>query len=350
MLTKPTFAVVTAVLALGLGAYETGANAAPPEFALAGPIKIKQCQIIDESGSYRLVDNLPGAGGFLDSGNCIEVTVGDVVLDLAGQTISGSTGIITAIGILIEGSALTNVEVHNGTVRDFLGEAGISAPDLGNQGFRIINVRVVSNAGNGIFLQGAGHLVKDNTVVDNGTVPTAAGNDGIFVGDSGATVTGNTAFGNARNGILSGIGSTVTGNTAANNQRGIRSRDNSTVAYNTVTNNSVGISAASNSLIYGNTASNNTTGIGVNFRNLVKGNILAKNQEGIFALGDFNVFEENLLVGNTNGGNAGGILLGNSANDNFCDNNRFADNTNDVLKIGGAVGTNPFCSDNTVFD
>ena len=242
--------VATAAVACGAAALATPASAAPPDFALAGPIKIKECQIIDESGSYQLVNNLPGAGGFLGSGNCIEVTVGDVVLDLAGQTIDGTGGIGTAIGILIEGSALTNVEVRNGTVRDFTGQAGISAPNGANKGLRIINVRVVKNTGMGIFLEGVGHLIKDNTVVENGTLPTVFGNDGIHAG-GGSTVTGNTVFGNARNGIDTGFGSTVTGNTATGNQRGLTTGEGSTVAHNTVTNNVVGIDASNNSaLIY----------------------------------------------------------------------------------------------------
>lgn len=324
---------LAATLALALGGC---ANQGNP--LAKGPVNIHDCGTIDQPGSYRVVKNLTAPPG----GDCLVVTADHVSIALGGFGIEGNGA---GNGILLVGPRI-DVDIRGGTIRNF-GDDGISAPDPGNRGHRIKGVRAVSNAGNGIFLAGGGHRVRDCTAVGNGSVQTVAGNDGIKVGD-GSTVTGNTADGNARHGVDAGHGSTLTGNTARANQRGIVAGNGATVTGNTAASNVVGIDAASNSTIAGNTVFDNTTGIDFGSYNLVTGNSVTENDpEGIFTLGAFNAIEENFLAGQNDGANDAGITLGASSNTNYCDNNRFADNSQNVRDLSG--GANPACTANTAF-
>ena len=74
---------------------------------------------INESGSYRLTGNL-------DSGSqvAIRISAPDVTLDLNGFTIKGD-GTPFIDGVSVSGST-PNVEIRNGTIRDF-GRHGIFA-------------------------------------------------------------------------------------------------------------------------------------------------------------------------------------------------------------------------------
>ena len=324
---------LVAVLALALGGC---ANQNNP--LVKGPATIHECGTIDQPGSYRVVKNLMAPPG----GDCLVVTADHVSIALGGFGIEGNGA---GNGILLVGPRI-DVAIHGGTVRNF-GDDGISAPDPGNRGHQIKGVRVVSNAGNGIFLAGSGHQVRDCTAVGNGSVQTVFGNDGIKVGD-GSTVTRNTAQGNARHGVDAGLGSTLTGNTAWANQRGIVAGNGATVTGNTAASNIVGIDAASNSTITGNTVFDNGTGINVGFYSLVSGNSVTENDpEGIFTLGDFNTIEGNLLAGQNDGANDAGITLGSGSNTNYCDDNRFTDNSQNVRDLSG--GANPACTANSAF-
>ena len=204
-------------------------------------IPISQADIpltISTPGSYYLTEDVNS------SGTAITVTINDVTIDLMGYTIKGPDA-GTNYGIYMSGRS--NVEIRNGTVRDFYD--GILENSTSGQGHRVIRVRSVSNGLHGIFLRGSGNLIKDCTVSDNGI---SASNTiyGIFAGE-GSTVIGNTAYNNGTsvsigyvNGIYTSLGCTVTGNTAYNNGT---SADK--VVY--------GISAGGGSTVTGNTAYNN---------------------------------------------------------------------------------------------
>ena len=74
--------------------------------------------VLDLPGSYYLAENLfafPGAHG-------IEITSANVTLDLNGFTIFGNTEVGSLDGINISAPNVTNVFIHNGTVRDFFGD------------------------------------------------------------------------------------------------------------------------------------------------------------------------------------------------------------------------------------
>ena len=144
---------------------------------------------IDESGSYRLTGNL-------DSGSqvAIRISAPDVTLDLNGFTIKGD-GTVFIDGVSV-GTNSPNVEIRNGTIRDF-GRHGIFALST-SPGTRIIDVRAIDNGIFGLNLENEGSLVRGCTV-------TGSGSSGIrALGDS--TVLGNTVMDNGAVGLTGSIG------------------------------------------------------------------------------------------------------------------------------------------------
>lgn len=163
---------------------------------------------ISTSGSYYLTGNLTSTG------KGITVNADNVTIDFNGFTITGpgkTSGYYASwYGISMGGS---NIEVRNGTVRSFRG-SGISGST--GKGNRIISMRVMENAGNGI-IQGNNVLVRDCSAYNNDA-------HGIRV-DGGSTVSGNTASDNGYSGIYAS-GSTIIGNAADGNQsHGIEAED-----------------------------------------------------------------------------------------------------------------------------
>ena len=264
--------------------------------------------VIDNPGSYYL------AGDRNASMNGIRVNADNVTIDLMGYSLIGS-GSPMAWGIYVNGR--TNVEIRNGTVRDF-GDDGIYENNSNGKEHRIINIRAVSNGIRGIYLAGNGHLVKNCTAADNT-------GHGIFATGNGSTITGNTAYNNQGYGISVGNGSTVTGNTVFSNQ-------------------STGIIASSGSTVTGNTVSSNNqsnfasyAGIWVYADCLVKGNTLDGNlQNNIYVFSSGNAIEENLVTDCVPGN---GIYF--YVGGNFYANNRAAGNTTNyggTLPSGGGDG------------
>ncbi|MHC4575393.1 MAG: right-handed parallel beta-helix repeat-containing protein, partial [Planctomycetota bacterium] len=178
---------------------------------------------ITEPNSYYLVEDV----GFVSTATAITIECNDVTIDLMGYTLKGpDSG--TGSGIYMNGRS--NVEVCNGTVRDFY--RGIREQSSSGEQHRVINVRVMSNEYGGIFLMGYGHLVKDCTAQENGYY-------GIYA-KYGSTVTGNTCYDNGYDGIYAPYGCTVTGNTAyENGLSGIYAYTGCTVTGNTVSYNTV---------------------------------------------------------------------------------------------------------------
>jgi len=219
---------------------------------------------IDTPGSYYLTEDISSAG------TAITVAVDDVTIDLAGFALVGP-GSGTNYGIYMDGRS--NMEIRNGTVRNFL--YGIYENSSSGLGHRVIDVRAISNGSRGIYLSGSGHLVKSCTAGNNGTSATGTVY-GIYAG-SGSTVTGNTAYRNGTvangtvYGICAGYGNTVTGNTtyinggsASGNVNGIYANSGCTVTGNTAYNNGVGATGNTygiylfgNCLVDQNTAYNN---------------------------------------------------------------------------------------------
>ncbi|MHC4529837.1 MAG: right-handed parallel beta-helix repeat-containing protein, partial [Planctomycetota bacterium] len=166
---------------------------------------------ISDSGSYYLAQDFRIITPVLAA---IIVEANDVTIDLMGFSIVGpgpDSG--TNYGIYLDGR--TNVEIRNGTVRDF-GSHGLYGAGLAGKGHRAINVRATSNGGTGIYLDSRHNLIKDSTANGNG-------GDGICVSNA-SIVTGNTACDNNNDGI-DGVNSTITTNTVYfNGSNGIFAR------------------------------------------------------------------------------------------------------------------------------
>ena len=157
---------------------------------------------ISTSGSYYLT------GDLTSTGNGITVNADNVTIDLMGYSLIGP-GPGTNYGIYMY--RRSNVEIRNGTVRDFGSDGIYEGASSGAKGHRIIAVRAVSNGRYGIYLASNGNLVKDCTVTENGS-------SGMRIAGGLSTVTGNTALANGGHGISTNLGCTVTGNTASYNQ------------------------------------------------------------------------------------------------------------------------------------
>ncbi len=160
---------------------------------------------ISTSGSYYITGDLTATG------TGITVNADNVTIDLMGYSLIGP-GSGANYGIYM--SQRSNVEVRNGTVRDFSDYGIYEASTTAGKGHRFISVRAVSNGGHGICLSTSrGNLVKDCTAVENGAIGIRAG--------YGSTVTGNTAYYNQKHGIELGGQNLVDQNTAyLNNQSG----------------------------------------------------------------------------------------------------------------------------------
>jgi len=198
---------------------------------------------IAESGSYYFTDTIEYTN------TAIVVATSDVTIDLMGYTLKGpGSGYYYGIQM----SDCRNVEIRNGTVRDFY--YGIRTYGSGND-HRIVNVRAVSNTVYGIYLSASGCQVRDCTASANGS-------GGIYA-RAGCSVIGNTVSGNGGRGISAGEGCTVKGNTAyANDNYGIYTDEGCAVIGNTSTHNTDqgGIRVGAKSTVIGNTAVTNSGG------------------------------------------------------------------------------------------
>ena len=302
---SPKFLAV--ILALGLGAYVTftaGPAWAPPPPAIQGE-KILKCAVITTPGFYRLIKNLPAGGGLLANGNCIEVTVDNVTIDLAGYTMTGDG---TGDGIANIG-ARQGIAVRDGTITGF--NSGVRL-DI-TSGAKVEWIRALDNDEFGI--------ATGNHSIVTGNIANGNGFSGIFTAGSN-TITGNIASNNGGDGIFADFRSTVTGNTARSNSGdGIQVESESTVAGNTSSDNDfIGLVARSRSTITGNTANDNgTDGISASGANTITGNTASKNADDGFALGFHNTVTGNTAVDNDDDGisvQCASNIRGNMASDN----------------------------------
>jgi len=131
---------------------------------------------ISSPGFYYIDKDLSCSGA-----HGITINADHVTLDLMGFSLIGPGGTGGNYGVYM--SERANVEIRNGTVRNFSGH-GIGEGYTGATGHRIVNMRARDNGGSGISLGGTSHTVKGCTAVGNGTT-------GIYA-SYGSTITGNT--------------------------------------------------------------------------------------------------------------------------------------------------------------
>lgn len=256
---------------------------------------------ITKSGSYYLTGNRKASGGG------IQVNADNVTIDLNGYSLIGP-GSGSAYGISMNGRQ--NVEIKNGTVRDFGGYGINESSYTSGKNHRIINVRVFSNGWSGIFLAGDGQLVKGCTAAENGM-------HGIQLNDA-STADSNQAYGNTNSGIHVEDRCRVTNNTVNNNNHnGIFANKWCYVSGNTVCGNNLSDTAT-------------RAGILAYYDNYVVNNNASFNKMNNIRLS----YSGNAAEGNlTNDCSTGyGIYFG--APGNFYANNRASNNTTD---FGGSL-------------
>ena len=221
---------------------------------------------ISNSGSYYLTKDMQTSSG---SANAIHINADSVTLDLMGFSLIGR-GSGTGKGIRISGQ--TNVEIRNGTVRDFGGE-GIHEDSADNgMGHRVIGIRAISNGSDGIHLSGGNHLVRNCVAYSNiGT--------GVFVGLL-SSVRDSVCTGNLGHGIELSAECTASANaTKANILYGIWTWDNCVITDNITSSNWYGIYVERDG-------------------SRVRGNATANDEEnGITVDGADNAIEENFVTG-----------------------------------------------------
>jgi parallel beta-helix repeat protein len=243
--------------------------------AAGGVIEINQAVVnaaggfpykISMAGSYRLSGNLI-VSGVADG---IDVTIGDVTIDLNGFTISGPS-----VGTGISSGSNNEVGVENGIVIGFGTGVALSASSI------VKGVRADSN-------KGAGIVVSNNSTVEGCTANSNGAVGGIQCDGSNCAISGNTANSNGTPGVggngIECIGSncTISGNTAnSNGGSGIECvTEGCVISGNTANSQTTGsgiFCKGSGCLITGNTALNNlidgiaatdaTTGYGGNVLN-----------------------------------------------------------------------------------
>jgi hypothetical protein len=271
---------------------------------------------ISVSGSYYLTKNLTSTG------TAISVNASDVTIDLCGFTLTGP-GIGPHRGVVI-GSSLNNIEVRNGTIKNF-GYSGSIYSGTGLN-YRVISVQCLSNTHSAIVLSGNACLVKD-CVVYGSAAGYSTDTYGIWV-PSNSIVTGNIVYSNGlstANGnfysIRAGTGSIVTSNTVSGNGvghwgvgnvYGIWADTSSKVADNTVTDNAgVGINTGDSTIVSGNTVvSSAGDGILCGDRCTITGNNVSNNGgSGISCFGGY-IATNNVMKNNTSAAvGKGGIVV-----------------------------------------
>ncbi|MBI3824761.1 MAG: hypothetical protein HY294_02055 [Candidatus Rokubacteria bacterium] len=119
----------------------------------------------------------------------IEVTADDIVLDLGGYRIQ-YTGPAGATSIGIHASNRRNITVRNGTIRGFGFGINLGPPGSALSAQHVIDgMRVDSSLGVGIFVIGAGSIVRNNQVIGSGGPSGQA--HGIFTSGAGVRVVNN---------------------------------------------------------------------------------------------------------------------------------------------------------------
>jgi len=260
---------------------------------------ISATRTISSPGSYYLTNDIQTSSG---SSNAIHINTDNVTLDLMGFSLIGR-GSGTGNGILISGQ--TNVEIRNGTVRDFGGCGILENSTENGTGHRVINVRAIFNAKGGIYLDGFDHLVKDSAALMNGEVGIAASFQSTVI--------------NSMSSINLGVGLMCLSGTISSN----------TVELNLMH----GIAVAGKGIVTNNTVNDNFEGIYIDGDgSLIKGNYVTENAENnIHINGSHNVIEENFVYKSNRGirfETGGNFYINNRASENSFDYSNTAGNNN----------------------
>lgn len=292
-----SLAVFTIVLAAGPALAAEGRT---PVFA-PGPIAA--------TGKYILTRDIVGTG----VGPAIDITVGDVDLDLNGFTVSNAGG--GGPAILVSVPVARQVTIHDGTLSDSGG--GIDAP-AGGEKIVIEDVKIQGSSAFGI------HIFDIQSIAIRRAVITAPAGDGILI-DGGALHSATISDCIVRNagavGIVFSTGSAaiLDNRVAGSSGNGISllNSSGSLLSENTVVGSGgvagIFVRAAKGNKLFDNVVRESAThGIYIApdaVDNLILNNVAAGNGTGGAGHGLFVEGDQNLVERNTLNSNAGGGLL-----------------------------------------
>ena len=202
--------------------------------AARGVVEVRRCQTIDQSGSYKAVNNLKA------NGDCLVITVEGVTIDLGGFTLVGDGSGTGIKGPKTPAGTLPDIRtvVRDGEITNFARATDLSGTVEGVRAISngegiLIGVGIVRgsiaqlNTSVGISI--ADGLVSNNLVIANGT--------GISVQEA-AVITGNEVSGNKIGIDLSGQGSALSVNVVdGNSEIGLRVRCPANLTNNTAIGN-----------------------------------------------------------------------------------------------------------------
>jgi parallel beta-helix repeat protein len=274
-------------------------------------------QTLSAPGEYVLTGDLDCSS---TTGNGVTITASNVVFHLAGYTIKG--GCTSGDGGIVVNLGISGVQIDGGTVSGF--NDGIV---LHSSASRVRGVTVTDSCAFGMAVSGQNNRIETNVV-------TASGIDGIGLGAaSGAVVTSNHIYGNARVGVdISNFSNNnvVENNIIDNNglvageQGGVAifNGANNVIRNNAVNNNFGGISINSpGNVVRDNTVNGSlNTGIAINtggasstvMKNTALGNGVADMSDGSAGC-DANTWKKNsfqtdLVAGASDGGPGTGCI------------------------------------------
>lgn len=141
---------------------------------------------ITQPGSYYLTGNVTGVVGK----HGIEINASGVTLDLNGFDVVGVAAMGAFDGVTSDSSSLSNVEVKNGSVRNW-GDKGVDFSSGTSRTITVTGVRAGGNVATGIAV-GEASIVSGCTSSLNGGTGITAGTGSVIIG---CTSTANTAFG-----------------------------------------------------------------------------------------------------------------------------------------------------------
>ena len=147
--------------------------------------------MITAPGVYCLTSDLATN---VTSGNAIEITTDNVVINLNGHTIDGQTAGLGTTTYGIYAYQRQNITIRHGTVRGFLHGIYLKddSPYTTSQGHIIEDIRADQNTRGGLSVQGRGNVIRNNVVVDTGGSTLLVGFAwGIIATGPGASVVSN---------------------------------------------------------------------------------------------------------------------------------------------------------------
>ncbi len=149
---------------------------------------------ISSQGIYCLNANLEAN---LASGNAIEITVNNVVIDLNGHKIGNLSAGQTTNAIGIYANQRQNITIRNGTIRGFVLAIWLNdaSPYTTSQGHIIEDIRADFNTFMGIEVLGRGNIIRNNIVASTGrTDATHTNATGMYVMGPGNRIINNDVY------------------------------------------------------------------------------------------------------------------------------------------------------------